>query len=215
MDLRHLTDKVLLADTKLLVARERELSTKILNHLKEIDRRKLYSDLGYTSLFDYCLRELGYTESSAFRRIQAARLLKDLPIIETKIENGSLSLSNLSLLNQFFKENALTSDDQKLEVIGKIENLSTRDCEKELFKISGKQAPETKDKKRRISQDKSRYSITLTDKTSETLDKVKGLINKNLSLDELIQFMAKKQLKFLKRKNSNSINLKFHFRRRT
>lgn len=190
MDLRHLTDQSLLADTKFLASREREITTKMLHHLQEIDKRRLYSDLGYTSLFAYCLKELGYSESAASRRIQGARLLNDLPQLEKKIENGSLSLMNATLLTPFFKENEVTSPVEKMKIVEKIQNLSFRDCEKELFKMSGKTEPVIKDKTKRISKDKVRYNITLTDETNEALEKVKDLINKKLSLDELIRKIA-------------------------
>jgi hypothetical protein len=198
MDLRHLTDKTLLADTKFLASREREITTKMLHHLKEIDKRRLYSDLGFSSLYDYCIRELQFSNSSAHRRIQGARLLADLPLVEEKIENGSLSLTNASLLAPFFKENNVKTPSQKMKIIERIENLSSRDCEKELFKISGKTEPYVKDKAQRISQDKIRYTLTLSDETNEVLNDVKDLIEKKLSLDELIRkiaIIAKEKLK--------------------
>ena len=42
MNLQQLSDSVLLADTEQLVREERELLTKVLYHLHEIERRKLY-----------------------------------------------------------------------------------------------------------------------------------------------------------------------------
>lgn len=199
MELRHLTDKALLEDTKYLVARERELTTKILHHLKEIGHRKLYSDLGYTSLFDYCLRELGYAESAAIRRIQASRLLGDLPQIEEKIENGSLSLTNLALLNQFFRNSEIINADQKLAIMAKVENKSKKECEKVLFTISGNELPIVKDTIKRVSKYKTRYNVTLSDKTSEAIEKVKGLLNKTLSLDDLILLMANRTIEILEK----------------
>jgi hypothetical protein len=50
MNLKHLTDKVLISETKRLVKDERELTTEVLHHLKEIDTRKLYSDFGFLSV---------------------------------------------------------------------------------------------------------------------------------------------------------------------
>lgn len=190
MDLRHLTDKNLLADTKFLASREREITTKILHHLREIDKRRLYSDIGYSSLFTYCLKELGYSESAASRRIQACRMIQELPQLEAKIEEGSLSLSNVSLLNQFFKENDVTSSTEKIKVIEKVENMSSGECKKKLFNIAGKKEPVIKDKKQRISEIKVRFSITLSDETSELLDKVQGLLKSKLTLDLLIKKIA-------------------------
>lgn len=101
MKLTHLQDKTLLDDTKILAGVDRETTLKLLHHLKEIDRRKLYSDLKYSSLFNYCIHELGYSEGSAQRRIVAARMMRDIPEIEEKIETGELTLTNISLVNQF------------------------------------------------------------------------------------------------------------------
>lgn len=86
MNLKHLTDKTLLSDTKYLVSKEREISLKILHHLKEIERRRLFSDLGFGSIFDYTVHELGYSEPAAARRINSARLLRDMPEIEEKLK---------------------------------------------------------------------------------------------------------------------------------
>ena len=82
MDLKHLTNKILLSDTKALALEYRMVTTKLLHHLKEVEKRRLFSDLGYASMFDYVVKELGFSESSAMRRIHAARLLADVPEIE-------------------------------------------------------------------------------------------------------------------------------------
>jgi len=52
---------------------------KILYYLIELDNRKLYRELGFSSLFDYCLRALKYSEGSSYRRITAARAIRDNP----------------------------------------------------------------------------------------------------------------------------------------
>ncbi|MEI6398935.1 MAG: hypothetical protein WCO71_09210, partial [Pseudomonadota bacterium] len=81
----------------------------ILHHLREIERRRLFVDLSYNSLFDYAVGELKYSEGQAGRRIAAMRLLKDLPAdaaarIETKITTGALSLSNVQQARSFFRD---------------------------------------------------------------------------------------------------------------
>lgn len=43
MNLKHLTDSTLLADTKTLVRQEQALLIKTLWHLKEVDGRRLYA----------------------------------------------------------------------------------------------------------------------------------------------------------------------------
>ena len=191
MKLSHLTDKILLIETKNLVISEREATSRVLHHLKEIDRRKLYSEQKYSSLFDYCLRELGYSEASAQRRIVAARLLGEIPEIDKKIESGLLTLSNISQMNQFFKE---SSTSVKRGILKKIEGLSKRECEKKLFQLSGKEDIQRETQKR-VSQDKVQVAIVLSDETMKELEKLKSLLGKDLSMDELVQFMAKEAIK--------------------
>jgi len=84
--LKSLSDSDLLSQTQLLVAREREVTTELLWHLREVEARRLYAGQGYSSLFDYVRRGLGYCEGSADRRISAMRLLKDLPEIEPALK---------------------------------------------------------------------------------------------------------------------------------
>ena len=78
-----------------------------------------------------------------------------------------------------------------MKVIEKIENLSANEARKELFILSGNKEPEVKDKKKRISATKTRFTITLSDETSELLEEAKGLTNSKLSMDELIKKIAK------------------------
>ncbi|WPU67049.1 HNH endonuclease [Peredibacter starrii] len=188
MRLKHLANKILLSDTKKLVSAERSATTKLLHHLKEIERRKLYCDLKYSSLFAYCVHELGYSEGAAQRRIVAARALAEMPEIEAKIEDGSLNLTNISLVNQFIQDPI-----ERREVLKEVENLTKNECEQKLFEITGKEE-KPKDKKKRISKDKIQVAFVLTDETMAYVEKLKDLLGKDLDMDQLVQFMAKKAI---------------------
>src|SRR5471032_2901649 len=89
--LKTLKDHELLISTKALVQKERAVTTEVLRHLAEIERRKLYCDLKYGSLFDYAVKELRYSEAAAGRRIQAMRLVREIPEVESKITSGARS----------------------------------------------------------------------------------------------------------------------------
>lgn len=58
MNTKHLSDKELFIQTKKLVEKEKIYTHQILTHLIEIERRKLYVDLKYPSLFKYLTKEL-------------------------------------------------------------------------------------------------------------------------------------------------------------
>ncbi|MBX9766475.1 MAG: hypothetical protein K2X47_04310, partial [Bdellovibrionales bacterium] len=67
MYLKSLKDEVLLANIKKLVAQEREILTSVLHHLREVERRRLFSSLGFSSLYSYAVGALGYSEDQAYR----------------------------------------------------------------------------------------------------------------------------------------------------
>ena len=48
-----------------IVETDRKLTCELLGHLAEIDARKAYLPLGYSSLFAYCTQRLRLSESGA------------------------------------------------------------------------------------------------------------------------------------------------------
>ncbi|MDB5217637.1 MAG: hypothetical protein JWO86_5564, partial [Myxococcaceae bacterium] len=67
-------------------------------YLIEVEARRLDLKAACTSMFDFCVRRLGMSEGAAFRRINAARLVKRFPGLLARIESGELHLSTLVLL---------------------------------------------------------------------------------------------------------------------
>ena len=99
-----MTDSQLLSQTKNLVQKERQINVLVLQHLQEIEKRKLYLKRGFSSLFEYTVKELGYSESSAYRRIKAMKLCKELPETKLKMAKGELNLCTASKLQTVFEK---------------------------------------------------------------------------------------------------------------
>ena len=97
-----LSDRELLAQTSNLARVERHLQGAIIDHLTEIDARGLFLCRGYSSLFEYAVRELGYSDAAAGRRIAAMRLCADNPHTRERLRDGSLSLSAAAELQWAF-----------------------------------------------------------------------------------------------------------------
>ena len=89
----HLGDQQLLAQTRRLAGNRRCLEVHILDHLGEIDRRGLALRRGCSSLFDYAVRELRFSDAAAQRRIQALRLCRRHGWVRDKLQNGDLTLT--------------------------------------------------------------------------------------------------------------------------
>jgi len=97
--LTPLTDKELATALHELAAGERASTLEILVHLSEFERRDLHLRLGYPSMFEYCTRGLGYSESSAVRRLQSARLARRFPEVYRAIERKDLTVVTASMLS--------------------------------------------------------------------------------------------------------------------
>lgn len=95
---RLLSDEQLLAEVRILVERERTATTVLVASLAELDARKLYLAQGFSSLYTYCTRELGLSSGAAYRRIAAARAAKRFPVALDHLADGSLTLTNFTLL---------------------------------------------------------------------------------------------------------------------
>ncbi len=81
-----------------LTRRERKITTEILVHLVEVEKRKIFAKAGYGSLFDYCSRGLGYSESAAGRRIRAARCIRDYPQVLALLCAGEVTICSISAI---------------------------------------------------------------------------------------------------------------------
>lgn len=92
-NLKTLSHPELLKQLKSLVVEEKKLTLIILDYLREVEERKLYLELGYSTLFAFATEQLGYCAGSAQLRIQAMRALKGTPEIRTSIEENRLALS--------------------------------------------------------------------------------------------------------------------------
>jgi hypothetical protein len=197
MNLRILKDKELLEQTKNVAQSEREILTKMLHHLREINRRKLFSDLGYQSLFEYAVKELKYSEGQAGRRIQAMRLIHEIPEVEEKIESGNLNLINVSQVQSLFREakraSILVSKSDKLNILQKLENKSKLEGQKiiENMRPVLNLKPKLDDK----------TEISLSDETKNKFSELRSLLGyegSQMSFTELIDFMADHTIESLK-----------------
>ena len=98
----ELGDQQLLEQTKRLAANQRCLEVHILDHLDEIDRRGLALRRGFSSLFDYAVRELRFTDAAAQRRIQAMRLCRRHGWVRASLQSGELSMTAAAQLETTF-----------------------------------------------------------------------------------------------------------------
>ncbi len=96
--LRHVSDHKLLADLDKLVAQSNAVTSLVVLHIAEVDRRRLHAHGAYSSTFDYCVRKLGLSEAATCQRIAVARKAREFPAMFDLLERGEIHLAGLSLL---------------------------------------------------------------------------------------------------------------------
>lgn len=104
MDIQRLTNEELIRRTEELAADVRTKTCDLVESLAEMDRRKLYQDFHYASLFEYCIHKLRMSEAAAYRRIRAARAFQAYPPVKPLMRDGKLTLEALALLHPYLND---------------------------------------------------------------------------------------------------------------
>ncbi len=201
MTVKTLSNPELLERFNKLVRTERKITHLVLECIAEIDRRKLYSQKAYSSLFDYLVNEFGYSPSAANRRIASARLLREVPEMAEKIESGALNLSQLAKVHQAIStvqktENRKVEVTEKRELLEKIEN-TTQD-KTELILAQELNLPVEVIDRAKIHRDESvTLTISLSKEQMELLKKVGDLISHAVpekKWAQVLTYLAQKEL---------------------
>ncbi len=149
-------DTELIQALKSAMSDERRTQARFLSYLAEVDLRKLYLPQ-YTSLFQFCVKELGLSEASTCKRIQVARLSRQYPEILEKIAVGKLTMTNASLLApQVTQEN-------HQELFAEAEGKSKYELQKKLAPVTF--AGECKEKLKPISKTHTMFVFQGDDET--------------------------------------------------
>jgi len=210
MNYKHLKDQQLHMNLISAIKDEKLLLTRILHLLKEVDARKLFSDFQCASLFEYATKILNYSEAEAYTRINAMRLIREIPQVEIDMEIGTLSLTNIAQAQNFFrkeekerkktkkhnKKNIKLSRGEKVEILQKIKNCSTRKAKKILLTISPTPYIH-KESVKSVSHSRTEIRFSIDDKTHKKLDKLKALLAHEdglMSLENLFEKLCDKVL---------------------
>ena len=172
----------LLASLSGLVKRSDELLSDLLAHLAELDERRLFLGLGFPSLFAYCTVSLGMCESSAGRRILAARVCRKLSGAFARVADGELNLSALCAMSPH-----LTSENAE-----ELAALCSRRSRREIEKLLAARFPraDVRDSVRRIealSADRFGVHFTADSEFLELLERARALASHRLPAGDMAE----------------------------
>ncbi|WP_413587207.1 DUF222 domain-containing protein [Bdellovibrio sp. HCB274] len=210
MNLKALNQNELDLRIKSLARKEREVLHEILETLKEIDTRKSYLDFGFSSLFEYLVQGVGYSEGSAQRRIDAARLLREVPEISGKIQSGELNLSQIALVQKAAREVIRTrsvpvTSEQKLEVLDNLGKKSYSQAQQHVAAYFD--LPPVQGTTKKVQADESlRIEFTLSKESFSKIKHAQELISHAVPTQDLAVFLEYLAEKVIKQKTAAKVS---------
>jgi len=199
-NIEEIKDRDLLSSLSCLARNERSAIAEVVLYLHHLDKRGLYRDAGYGSLFSYCTEKLKYSEGAACRRIAAARALSTSPELYTLLKEGQMTLCAVSQIAKVItpenKGDILrdTAGKTKLEV----QKITSDYCEakkpsREKIRAKKVTVPAANDLFSNTQEEKERrFSVTLelTEDEMELVQEARKMLGKGEIKDVLLRGAA-------------------------
>lgn len=211
MNLKILSRNDLDIRIKNLAQRERTLLGEVLLTIQEIDKRRLYLDMGYANLFYYLTEGVGYSGGSAQRRIDGARLLNEVPELDQKIRSGQVSLNQVSLFQKAIRENNKKPIDEvkritardKQDFIAKLENKNYLESQKMVANFLD--LPIVHNETKKAQADASiRMELTLSPELFSKINLAQELLSHSLPDKSLVAYLEYVTAKVIQQKSAKA-----------
>ena len=130
--LEKLNDRELMRKTNYWVKEEKRVTRELLNHLYEIHSRRLYCDYGYNSLHKFLVKHYKYSDSQAYLRVKAVKLMTRCPKVKEHVKNIPLSqaceIEKAITHKETLDQKKMTSK-ETLDLFSKVKDQSARASE--------------------------------------------------------------------------------------
>ncbi len=219
--LKKMSDDQLIQQVEYLVRRERQLVECLIWHLQEIQDRKLYLQMGFTSLFECLVKHFKYSESSAYSRISVLRIIKDVPQVAEGLGSGELNLTNLTLAQSYIKKQEKISGhkmsiEQKTQMVTCVKNKSSDEV-KQIFAQLNPTLDLPVDQTRYLDENHVQLQMTINKNILAKVEHLKSLISHSninpsfaeileISLDAAIEKIEKKKRIYIQSLSDKSVS---------
>lgn len=202
------TARVMQLDQRLksLAGQEREILCEIIKNIQENNRCKGYLQLGYPSLFAYLHEGVGYSEGSAHRRIEAARLVAEIPEMLTEIKSGDLKLTQVALVQQAAREKLKVSSQsvttqKKQQILKQITQQTFKNSQQQVAAFF--ELPIKEHTKQSVQADDSvRLEITLPRELFEDMTRAQALMSHSVPSSDWVDYLKYLTDAYLKRQTT-------------
>jgi hypothetical protein len=159
----------------------KNLEGELISVLQEVEAEKVFSYLGFTSLFQYCLKVLKLSEDQSYTYIRIARASKEVPALKAALEMKSLSISNAKKI-----ASVITVENQT-EWLEKGQRLKSRELDREIVKSHPEKA--CREKVKPITESLYELRCTLSAEGEKHLKRALDIVAQNIgkTLEEVLK----------------------------
>ncbi len=191
MSLKNLSDSELVASFKDAVIDEQLSLASQIEHIAELDRRKLFYQ--YSSLRALLIHEFNLEEGAAERKIRAARLLIKFPEILPELRVGKLNLSLLELVMGCAHRETLGGVEIS-ELLIAVSGLTVNAARRKVASLYPQGLDDLPhDRIKPLTDDLSEVSFVASQELLDQLDEIKGLLahsHPGIKMSGLIKILA-------------------------
>ena len=203
-----LSDSELLQKTESSIKRHKEATLELLEDLLEVDQRRLYATLSFSSLWDYLHCGFHYSEMQASEMVNAVKLMKAHPEVKEQIKQEELSITTASQIQRFVNQEKKVghaiSSKQTAEILESCKGLSKREVEKTLIGFSSESGRAlSRERVKTVDQNHTELKFLVTDSTLQVLSQVKDLIG-NETLSQIFDQSLRVYLEVEKKKRGRT-----------
>ena len=144
---------------------------ELLSLLIEMDEKKMFYQLGFSGMFNYCLTALKFSESQSGYFSQVAKKAKVVPELKKAIVEGGLSLSKARRITS-----VINSENHSLW-IEKAKQLSQKELEREVCEVNPRSI---RDKVKPLSQNRHEIRASLSDNVAKKLERARDLLSRKV-----------------------------------
>lgn len=165
------------------IHQERRMTNEVLHLIVMALDRRAYLEFGYPSMFEWLVKGFGYSHSAAFRRIEAAKLIRSVPTVTAKLEAGEVNLSTVSKVQTVIRAlerivGRPVSSEEKSAAIAKIEGQSYRETEQTLLGLYPEGAESLKQERHSVVDANTiRHSMNLSNETAANIKRAKEVLS--------------------------------------
>ncbi len=159
---------------------------ELLSVLMEMKRRKLFFQLDYSGVFDYCERRLKLSRMQSFYFKSVAEKAEEVPALKSAIASGEISLSQARRIVP------VVSPENCIEWVAKAQTLPQRELERQVTAINPK--AHFPDRLKPVARDLAELRVTVDAETESNLRALTDILSQKMgkpaSLGDVVAWAA-------------------------